>query len=101
MHTLLHLASPLLLAFPAVHVFDQAGPAAILAFASVVAASLLVVLVVSNANRGELAAWTIPVRARRTALYQRARRAAFLRLRDPGAPGRSRPRAPGWHSPAA
>ncbi|MFI5611032.1 DUF6412 domain-containing protein [Amycolatopsis sp. NPDC051903] len=95
MHALLQLA------FPAAHLVEQGGPAAFFAFASVVAASLLVVIVVSNANRGELATWTIPVRARRTALNQRSRRAAFLRLRDPGAPGRSRPRAPGQHSPAA
>ncbi|MGW4485758.1 DUF6412 domain-containing protein [Amycolatopsis sp. NPDC004368] len=94
MHALLQLV------FPAAHVFDQGGPAAILAFASVVAASLIVVLAVGYANRGDLAAWAVPVRARRTALNQRSRRAAFLRLRDPGAPGRSRPRAPG-HSPAA
>ncbi|KAA9157477.1 hypothetical protein FPZ12_024940 [Amycolatopsis acidicola] len=35
-----------------------------------------------------------PVRGRAVGLGVRARQAAFLRLRDPNAPGRSRPRAP-------
>lgn len=36
----------------------------------------------------------VPVVRRVTALREKSRSAAFLRLRDPGAPGRSRPRAP-------
>ncbi|WP_328603769.1 DUF6412 domain-containing protein [Amycolatopsis sp. NBC_00345] len=90
MDTLLDLAFPALM-----------SPAGLVAFASVVAAGLLVVLVVGYANRGELSLWAIPVRSRFTALNQRARRAAFLRLRDPSAPGRCRPRAPGLPSSAA
>ena len=86
----------LALAFPAV-----TGPAALVAFASVAAASLLVVLLVSSTQRGELALWSAPVRSRTTALRRRARRAESIRLRDPGAPGRSRPRAPGFRSTAA
>ncbi|MGW3028769.1 DUF6412 domain-containing protein [Streptomyces sp. NPDC001221] len=36
----------------------------------------------------------------RTALRDREHRTAFLPQRDPDAPGRSRPRAPGWALPA-
>jgi hypothetical protein len=36
----------------------------------------------------------VPVVRRATALRDKSRRTAFLRLRDPGARGRSRPRAP-------
>ena len=90
MDTLLDLAFPALM-----------SPAGLVAFASVVAAGLLVVLVVGYANRGELSLWAVPVRSRFTALNQRARRAAFLRLRDPAAPGRCRPRAPGLPGSAA
>ena len=41
------------------------------------------------------------VRGRGVALRERAHRAAFLRLRDPDAAGRPRPRAPGGFRPAA
>lgn len=90
MSTLLQLAFPVL-----------TSPGALLAFASVLAASLLVVLLVSHAHGGELALWSSPVRGRATALRERSRRAAFLRLRDPDARGRRRPRAPGSRSLAA
>ncbi|MFD9892904.1 DUF6412 domain-containing protein [Amycolatopsis sp. NPDC059027] len=86
----------LALAFPAL-----TSATALVAFASVVAASLLVVLLVSRAHGDELALWSAPTRGRAIALRQRARRAEFIRLRDPGAPGRSRPRAPGTRSTAA
>ncbi|SFW68603.1 DUF6412 domain-containing protein [Amycolatopsis australiensis] len=84
------------LAFPA-----MTSPAALVAFASLAAASLLVVLLVGSTHRAGLALWSAPVRSRVTALRRRARRAEAIRLRDPGAPGRSRPRAPGSRSTAA
>jgi len=84
------------LAFPVV-----TSPTALVAFASIAAASLLVVLLVGSTHRGEFALWSAPVRSRATALRRRARRAESIRLRDPGAPGRSRPRAPGSRSTAA
>ncbi|EOD59836.1 DUF6412 domain-containing protein [Amycolatopsis vancoresmycina] len=90
MHTLLDLAFPAL-----------TSPTALVAFASLAAASLLVVLLVGSTHRAELALWSVPVRSRVTALRRRARRAESIRLRDPGAPGRSRPRAPGFRSTAA
>jgi len=74
---------------------------ALIAFASVLAASLLVLLVVAHAHGGQLALWTSPAPGRSTALRERSRNAAFLRLRDPDARGRRRPRAPGLRSPAA
>ena len=84
------------LAFPVV-----TSPTALVAFASLAAASLLVVLLVGSTHRSELALWSAPVRSRATALRRRARRAEFIRLRDPGASGRRRPRAPGSRSTAA
>ena len=90
MHTLLELAFPVL-----------TSPTALVAFASLAAASLLVVLLVGSTQRAELALWSAPVRSRATALRRRARRAESIRLRDPGRPGRSRPRAPGSRSTAA
>jgi hypothetical protein len=84
------------LAFPAV-----TSPATLAVFASLAAASLLVVLLAGSTQRSELALWSAPVRSRATALNQRARRAESIRLRDPGTPGRSRPRAPGLRSTAA
>ncbi|MGW5718114.1 DUF6412 domain-containing protein [Amycolatopsis sp. NPDC003865] len=90
MNTLLELAFPVV-----------ASPTALVAFASIAAASLLVVLLVGSTHRAELALWSAPVRSRATALRRRARRAESIRLRDPGAPGRSRPRAPGSRSTAA
>lgn len=77
------------------------GPTALLAFASLAAATLLVVLLVTSTQRSELALWSAPVRSRVAALRRRARRAESIRLRDPGRPGSSRPRAPGSRSTAA
>jgi hypothetical protein len=42
-----------------------------------------------------------PAQVRTVGLRERSRKAAFLRLRDPDAPGRPRPRAPGARSTAA
>jgi Family of unknown function (DUF6412) len=41
-----------------------------------------------------------PAQVRTVGLRERSRQAAFLRLRDPDAPGRPRPRAPGSRSTA-
>ncbi|MEA5358090.1 DUF6412 domain-containing protein [Amycolatopsis sp., V23-08] len=90
MTTLLELAFPVLI-----------SPTALVAFASLAAASLLVVLLVGSTQRSELALWSVPARSRVAAARRRARRAESIRLRDPGAPGRSRPRAPGSRSLAA
>ena len=86
MTTLLTLAFPVL-----------ASPATLVAFASI----LLVVLLVASTQHGELALWSAPARSRVTALRRRARRAEAIRLRDPGAPGKAQPRAPGMRSTAA
>ncbi|UOX88920.1 hypothetical protein MUY14_45885 [Amycolatopsis sp. FBCC-B4732] len=90
MNTLLELAFPAL-----------TGPTALVAFASLAAASLLVVLLAGSTHRSEVALWSAPVRSRVTALRRRARHAESIRLRDPGRAGRSRPRAPGHRSTAA
>jgi hypothetical protein len=42
-----------------------------------------------------------PAQVRTVRLRERSWQAAFLRLRDPDAPGRTRPRAPGFRSTAA
>jgi hypothetical protein len=78
-----------------------ASTGGLLFIASALAATLVVVLVVSHAHAGQLDLLTSPVRGRAVALRERARRAAFLRLRDPNAPGRKRPRAPGLRGSAA
>jgi hypothetical protein len=81
-----------------------AGPATtmgLLAVVSVVTGTLLVVLVVHHAHGGQLDLLGSPIRRRVSALREQSRRAAFLRLRDPNARGRSRPRAPGLRSSAA
>lgn len=44
---------------------------------------------------------TAPTRVRAISLRERAKLTVFLRLRDPDAPGRTRPRAPGLGSAAA
>lgn len=44
---------------------------------------------------------TVPTAVRTLSLRERAKLTVFLRLRDPDAPGRTRPRAPGSGSAAA
>ncbi|MEU0793972.1 hypothetical protein ABZ342_28225 [Amycolatopsis sp. NPDC005961] len=90
MNTLLELAFPVV-----------SSPTALVAFASLAAASLLIVLLVGSTHGREVALWSVPVRSRVAALRRRARRAESIRLRDPGRPGSSRPRAPGSRSTAA
>ncbi|MGW5055312.1 DUF6412 domain-containing protein [Actinokineospora sp. NPDC004072] len=63
-------------------------PAELVAAVAVVAVIALLVGVVPVGPTG-------PVWVRSLALRNRAQRAAFLRLRDPDAAGRPRPRAPG------
>jgi uncharacterized protein DUF6412 len=66
-----------------------AGPAGMVAVASCLAAGLVLLVALQR-----VAVTTSAVRVRAVALRQRSRRLAFLKLRDPDAPGRSRPRAP-------
>ncbi|GLY71464.1 DUF6412 domain-containing protein [Amycolatopsis taiwanensis] len=66
-----------------------ANPAGMLVMASVLAAGLVVIVA------ARIEPPTSPVRILALALRERSRRTAFLPLRDPDAPGRSRPRAPG------
>lgn len=56
---------------------------------------------VAAAVRFDRAVAPVPVVRRVTALCEKSWRVAFLRLRDPGARGRSRPRAPAAASAAA
>ncbi|MCP2165005.1 DUF6412 domain-containing protein [Goodfellowiella coeruleoviolacea] len=80
---------------------STSGPGGLLAVASLVAAAgVVVVLVVCHAHAGRLDVASSPIRTRAQALRERSRRAAFLRLRDPDAAGRSRPRAPGQRHPS-
>ncbi|WP_027945656.1 DUF6412 domain-containing protein [Amycolatopsis taiwanensis] len=66
-----------------------ANPAGMLVMASVLAAGLVVIVA------ARIEPPTSPVRILALVLRERSRRTAFLPLRDPDAPGRSRPRAPG------
>lgn len=59
-------------------------------------AAALVVVVVLHVRLA-----TTPAQVRTLSLRERAKLTVFLRLRDPDAPGRTRPRAPGFGSAAA
>jgi predicted lysophospholipase L1 biosynthesis ABC-type transport system permease subunit len=79
----------LVMLFPAlfaVTLFHQ--PADLLAAITAIAVVLLLVA-------GPLAPQTLPAWTRSLSLRTKALRTAFLRLRDPDAAGRPRPRAPG------
>jgi Family of unknown function (DUF6412) len=65
------------------------------------AVSTVVVAVVAVVVLVHLAPAATPAQVRTVGLRERSRKAAFLRLRDPDAPGRPRPRAPGARSTAA
>ncbi|TQJ03684.1 DUF6412 domain-containing protein [Amycolatopsis cihanbeyliensis] len=84
----------LFLALPA------AGDAGSFALAAALAAALASALVV-RAGRLRPEPTTTPVQQRAVSIRERARSAGFLRLRDPDAPGRTRPRAPSAGSAAA
>jgi hypothetical protein len=79
------IAGLLALAIP---VFDTASLAAAVFTA---AALLFALLLVARSS----APATTPLLARATSVRDRAEQTAFLRLRDPDAAGRPRPRAPG------
>ena len=72
----------------AIPVFDTASLAAAVLTA---AALLFTLLLVARAS----APATAPLRAIASSVRHRAEETAFLRLRDPDAAGRPRPRAPG------
>ncbi|MQA09281.1 MAG: hypothetical protein GEU98_12180 [Pseudonocardiaceae bacterium] len=74
-------------------VLPVAGIAGPLSLATVLAASFAVVVFVC-AEHARLDPGGTPARVRTIALRVRAWHAAFLRLRNPNAPGRARPRAP-------
>lgn len=69
------------------------------ALATALTAGLAVALVVAVVLPARLE--TAPVLVRTLSLRERAKLTVFLRLRDPDAPGRTRPRAPGFGSAAA
>jgi len=69
------------------------GPGGMLAVTAGLAALAATLVVVGALQRVEIAA--SPMSIRRIALRERSRRTAFLRWRDPDAPGHARPRAPG------
>lgn len=68
------------------------APGDLLALATFAVAGLLVAFALLHLSAGRITETASSVRA--VALRQRARRTAYLRLRDPDASGRSRPRAP-------
>jgi hypothetical protein len=74
------------------------SPAIIVALA---AATALLAFGVRQAALSRRRGSPAPVGARVVGLRSRARRTLFLRLRDPDAAGRPRPRAPSAASPAA
>jgi hypothetical protein len=69
------------------------GPQAVLGLAAVAVAGLAV-LFVSRSSAARCAGGSAPTLVRALSLCRRASRAAHMRLRDPGAAGRPRPRAP-------
>ncbi|GAA1564932.1 hypothetical protein GCM10009804_22050 [Kribbella hippodromi] len=73
-------------------VFETAS----LAAAVITAAALLLALVVVARSSARLSgSWATPVLARAASVRDRDEQTRFLRLRDPDAAGRPRPRAPG------
>jgi hypothetical protein len=75
--------------------FNSVGPMALATALTAGVALLLAVCVLPAPTTGA------PARTRAIALRERARRSVFLRLRDPDAAGRARPRAPSGAAPAA
>jgi hypothetical protein len=85
--SLVHLLSLLLGTLPT--------PAGLFGLATVAVAGVVLVLLVSQARGVDEDSVRSAIRVRAIALRERARHTAHLRLRDPDAPGRTRPRAPG------
>ncbi|MCT2583938.1 DUF6412 domain-containing protein [Actinophytocola gossypii] len=79
---------------------QSGGPLGLAAAVSALTAGLAVA-VVAAALFVRLAPPATPVLVRTVRMREAAWAAAFLRLRDPDAPGRTRPRAPGSRSTAA
>lgn len=90
----LALVPALLVALPAV------GEHGALGFAAGLATGIAAAFVVTVLHLGRLQA-SIPLHVRTVGLRERARLANVVRLRDPDAPGRTRPRAPSSGSAAA
>jgi len=84
------LLPTLFLALPAVGTFNP------LAVASALATALAVCLIQVRVQPA-----MAPAQVRAVSLRERARLANVLRLHDPGAPGRARPRAPSYGRAAA
>ncbi|TCP53625.1 hypothetical protein EV191_104192 [Tamaricihabitans halophyticus] len=80
--------------FPAVFVMLPGGwLSSTVALATAVTATIAVTLLI-GVTRDPVGPATGPIRTLEISLRERAKRAAFIRLRDPNAPGRARPRAP-------
>ncbi len=69
------------------------SPAALIMLAAAALTCVLAGFLARGARTGRTLT-TVPLRSRAAALRAQSRRTAFLRQRDPGAAGRSRPRAP-------
>ncbi|KAA2261330.1 hypothetical protein F0L68_17975 [Solihabitans fulvus] len=87
----LHLIVALL--FPAAFGLSVVGasPSALLAAATALTVAVAALVLITRPSDDS----TAPAGVRAIALRERAHRTAFLRLRDPDAAGRPRPRAPG------
>jgi hypothetical protein len=90
---LLHLLSLLLGTLPTA--------AGLFGLATVAVAGVVLVLLVSQARGVDADPVRSAIRVRAVVLREHARHTAHLRLRDPDAAGRTRPRAPGLACPAA
>ncbi|MEV5550936.1 DUF6412 domain-containing protein [Streptomyces sp. NPDC052309] len=93
----LGLVLALLLLFLPVALLDAGSLSATVALAATAAAGAALAVCAVVASR---CAPAVPPTRVRTAIRDRARRTAFLPQRDPDAPGRRRPRAPGHALPA-
>jgi hypothetical protein len=71
-----------------------------LGLATALTAGIAAAFVVAVVLQGRLET-AVPMHVRAVSLRERARLANFIRLRDPDAPGRTRPRAPSSGSAAA
>jgi Family of unknown function (DUF6412) len=91
------LAPVLLALLPATGAAGSVNPLGALTAGLAVSTVVAVVAVVLV----QLVPAATPAQVRTVGLRERSRQAAFLRLRDPDAPGRPRPRAPGARSTAA
>ncbi|AOR34070.1 hypothetical protein BFF78_26145 [Streptomyces fodineus] len=89
--------TPLLLVLLPVMLLDTGTLSATVALAATTAAGAAFAACALIAARSAPA---VPPTRVRTAIRDRARRTAFLPQRDPDAPGRRRPRAPGQALPA-